>query len=475
MAEEKTTVKDVEIIRQGSQIIIPPKMTYDEVIEWCKRKRDEDEREVNVTNELPYSPLDGAVNFHRALADIYGWTELVPMPGFFGPTPPTMVRIPISATETLQVPWGRVKVPGIEGHLDTGMLVEPTPRFCINGKVKQKHVPEVKAIVDRTLHLLETRSIYKNQAVKVSFDYIREGKNFSPTEHCPKFMKLTGVAEDDLILSDDVMGALNIGLFWPIEYSDACRTALVPLKRSVLLYGPYGTGKTLTANVTALKSTNNKWTFIYLDNVQDLKKGLQFAVQYAPAVLFSEDIDRATSGERTVSMDALLNTLDGVDTKGKEIITVFTTNHIENINPSVLRMGRVDTAVFVQEPDAKAAQLLVKKYGRGLLNTTTNFDAIGKKLSGRIPAFIREVTERAKIAAIARLKGNDITGKVLEADIMAAAVAMEPHADFLKGRGDDKKGGPEIFIKLPESKIPEARELLQTLGLHVGAGVNGDE
>lgn len=469
---EATTVKDDLIALTDD--FIPPKMSYDEVIEWCKRKRDEDEREVNVVNELPYSPLDGAVNFHRALAEIYGWTELVPTPGFFGPTPPTMVRIPISATETLQVPWGRVKVPGIDGHLDTGMLVEPTPRFCINGKVKQKHVPEVKAIVDRTMHLLETRSIYKEQAVKVSFDYIREGKNFSPTEHCPKFMKLTGVAEDDLILSDSVMGSLNIGLFWPIEYADACRAAIVPLKRSVLLYGSYGVGKTLTANVTALKSTKHKWTFIYLDNVQDLKKGLQFAVQYAPAVLFSEDIDRATSGERTVSMDALLNTLDGVDTKGKEIITVFTTNHIETINPAILRMGRVDTCVQVDPPDAFAAVKLVKKYGRGLINSQTNFNEVGKKLAGRIPAFIREVTERAKIAAIARLKGGNITGEVLEADIMASATSMEPHADLLKKRSDDKKGGPEVFVKLPESKIPEARELLQSLGLPVGVGCNGD-
>jgi ATP-dependent 26S proteasome regulatory subunit len=173
-------------------------------------------------------------------------------------------------------------------------------------------------------------------------------------------------------------------------------------------------------------------------------------------------------------MDALLNTLDGVDTKGKEIITVFTTNHIETINPAILRMGRVDTCVRVDPPDASAAVKLVQKYGRGLINSQTNFNEVGKKLAGRIPAFIREVTERAKIAAIARLKGGNITGKVLEADIMAAAIAMEPHADLLKGRGDEKKGGPEVFIKLPESKIPEARELLQTLGLPVAVGMNGD-
>src|SRR5262249_43736373 len=159
-----------------------------------------------------------------------------------------------------------------------------------------------------------------------------------------------------------------------------------------------------------LKAVRNGWTFIYLDTVLDLKRGLDFAARYAPAVLFAEDIDRVVDGERSVSLDEILNTIDGVDTKNGEIITVFTTNHVEKINPAMLRMGRLDALIHVAPPDAKAAERLVQLYSRGLLEDNCDLTEVGKMLSGKIPAFIREVTERAKIATIARVGGPDIAG-----------------------------------------------------------------
>lgn len=469
LKEVKTTVKNVDVLRQGTQIVLPPKMSFDEAIEWLRRKREEDERDVGISEELHYSPLDGAVAFHRAMAEKYGWAELVPTPGFFGSTPPTMVGVPISVNEKIQVPWGRVQIPGIAGFLQTGIAVEPTPRFTINGRVKQKHAAEVRELVDLTEQFLRNRSIYKGKAIKISFEWQREGYDFDPNVHCPQFMPLTGTNEDDLIFGQDVQNAINIGLFTPIEHAEACRKYHIPLKRGVLLYGPYGTGKTLTANVTALKAVRNGFTFVYLDNVLDLKKGLQFAAQYAPAVLFAEDIDRAVHGERSVSMDEVLNTLDGVDTKGGEVITVFTTNHVENINPALLRMGRLDTLVEVKKPDAEAAVKLVKLYGRGLLNANVDYSRVGQVLQDRIPAFIRETVERAKIAAIQRIaaQGNlasGIEGHVMEDDVLNAAAAMEPHAALLEPKDQGNKQSPELLVRVPANHSHHARKVLQSLG-----------
>ncbi len=472
--QPKTTVKDVDIIRQGTQIVLPPKMSFDEAIEWLKRKKEDDERDVGIHHELHYSPLDGAVAFHKAMAEKYGWAELVPIPGFWGSTPPTMIGVPVGPDEKIQVPWGRVQIPGIAGFLQTGIAAEPTPRFIINGKVKQKHAAEVKELVDLTERFLKTESIYKEKAVKVSFSWQRDGYDFDPNVHCPQFMRLEGVKENDLIFGEEVENAIRIGLFTPIEQAAMCRKYHVPLKRGVLLYGPYGTGKTLTANVTALKASRNKFTFVYLDNVLDIKKGLQFAAQYAPAVLFAEDVDRATNGERNISLDEILNTLDGVDTKGSEIITVFTTNHVENINPALLRMGRLDTLVEVKEPDANAAVRLVKLYARGLLHPDVDFTKVGETLKGRIPAFIRETTERAKIAAINRLAdegklSRGIDGQVMESDILNAAAAMEPHAALLAPRNKEIKGSPELLVKVPASYSRQAKQLLENL-----VATNGD-
>lgn len=451
----KMTCKDVEILRSGKQIVLPKDMSYDEGIEWLRRKREEDERDIGIHYEFHYSPMDGAVAFHRALADIHGWAELIPTPGFFGPTPPTMIGVPISVTEKMQVPWGRVMIPGIEGFLQTGIQAEPTPRFVINGRVKQKNKDQVAAIAEKTEEFLRTRSIYRGQAVKISFEWERLGKEFSPSEHCPKYMSLGGVSENDLIFGSEVMNALKIGLFAPIEFSNACRKYKVPLKRGVLLYGPYGVGKTLTATVTAIKGVKHNFTFLYLESVLDLKKGLQLAAQYAPAIVFAEDVDRVLKGNRSLNMDELLNIMDGCDTKGGEIITVFTTNHVENINPALLRMGRLDALVEVKAPDADAAIRLVKLYGRGLFAQDTDFAKVGKALEGRIPAFIREVTERAKIAAIYRLNGGNIEGQVKEEDLLDSAEAMRAHAQMLEPKDQQ--------VKLPTKHAHLAKELLNNL------------
>ena len=37
-------------------------------------------------------------------------------------------------------------------------------------------------------------------------------------------------------------------------------------------------------------------------------------------MIFCEDIDRAITGERSVEMDDILNILDGIDTKGNNLI-----------------------------------------------------------------------------------------------------------------------------------------------------------
>lgn len=462
-----TTVNDVSITHQGHEIILPVvngrPMSFDEGIEWLSRKKQEEEQKVQVNHIIPCSPMDGAYAFHRAMSKKYGWTHQIPTPGFFGDTPPSMLGIKISATETVNVPWGRIQIPGIRGFLNTGLTVDPKPAFIIGGEILKKHAEEIKEIVELTKKLLREESIYKGKAVKISYAYERDQRNYDPRIDCPQFMDISGIREDDLIFGDKVMGDLDIGLFIPIEQSAACRKNGVPLKRGLLLHGVYGTGKTMTASVTALKAERNNWTFVYLDNVLDLKKGLEFAAQYAPAIIFAEDIDRAITGDRSISMDEVLNTLDGVDTKGGEIITVLTTNHIERINPALLRMGRLDTLVEVLPPDAKAAQRLVKLYARDLLHKDASLERLGKALEGRIPAYIREVTERAKIAAIGRVKGSEIKGLVKEEDLIAAAHAMEIHAKMLQPKKSDGKPQPQLLLQVPADH-DDADELVEKFG-----------
>src|SRR3990167_6638783 len=113
----KTEFHTADVKREGAQIIIPEKMTFAEAREWLTRQEKYEEETVNIIKSFDCHPMDGAIALQKALKEIFGWASLVPTPGFFGPTPPTMVTIDISTTDTVQVPWGLIKVPSIAGTL----------------------------------------------------------------------------------------------------------------------------------------------------------------------------------------------------------------------------------------------------------------------------------------------------------------------------------------------------------------------
>lgn len=449
----------IEVARSGGQIVLPPGMSYSTAIEALTRKKNEDEKEIEIRHEIACSPLDGLVAFNRVLRRRYGWTTAEGIETIFGKMPPRFIGVETSLGVREQAPYSNLALPGVSGLVTPSIKTRPQA-FIITAAILQKDKAEVEAIVAETQEELRTNSIYRGKAIRLSYEYERQGLNYDPISHAPKFMNTAPELENTLIFSKQVMDALTTGIFTPIEYSEACRRNKVPLKRGVLLSGPYGTGKTLTATVTAIKAVRAGWTFVYLDSVLDLARGLEFAARYAPAVIFAEDIDRVLTGERTAAMDSVLNTLDGINTKEQELIAIFTTNHSDQINPAALRMGRIDNFIEVSPPDAVAAQRLATLYGRGLLAPNANLETIGERLAGKIPAFIRETIERAKLQAIARLAGGSIEGEVLESDIVAAADEMEKHHAALDPKKELYRARkPELLLRVPAS-IGDDEELL---------------
>jgi transitional endoplasmic reticulum ATPase len=109
------------------------------------------------------------------------------------------------------------------------------------------------------------------------------------------------VDENGLILNPTTEFELKANVFTLIEQTEACKKNKIPLKHGCLLMGPFGTGKTLCAQVTASKCVRNGWTFIYLKNCRHLAHGLRMAQLYAPAVVFTEDIDQAPGNGMTRS------------------------------------------------------------------------------------------------------------------------------------------------------------------------------
>lgn len=450
--KKNSTPEVVEVKSHGDQITVPEGMSYDKAIEWLQRRKTEAERVIRIDERVNAFPFDAAHAFAKAMAQKYGWVDMVPTPGFWGDNPPSMIGVEVAPDKTVQVPWGRVQIPNVVGWVETHISIVDG-NICVLrlvGETLQKHAKEFSDLANLTREILKTDSIYRGKAMRVKFPEPGEKPN---VWNAPKFLDVSGVKPDELIFAEEVKAQISTSLFTPVEHTAICREHRIPLKRGILLEGPYGTGKTLTAYAAARKCEDNGWTFIYLDTVADLQQAIRFASQYQPAMIFAEDIDRVMEGDdRDHDMDAILNTIDGIDSKNTETIVVLTTNHVDNINQAMLRPGRLDAVVSVQPPDAKAVQQLVRMYGRTLLAPNEDLAEVGKQLQGQIPAVIREVVERAKLAAISRNGGGQKL-EITSDDLKTAATGMLNHLRLLAPRADDNRTDMEAFAEVVGSAL----------------------
>ena len=379
---------------------------YNDAIKWIQNKSKEEEQVVSRSEKFDAYPADGAVAFHEVLRRVYGWIEQLPIPGFWGDKPPQMLVVEVAPGVHREIPWGRIAVPNIDGEMHLGAVNEHGVwKFQITGTVKKKHVHLVNGLCEQTRQHLREHSIYRGQPVKL--EWVEEDATmFTPGSEgfdTPRFMPPTGLWKGDLVLPRFTYEEINATIFSLIENSNRARVMGVPTKRLVLAAGPYGTGKTLTATITAELCRKHKRTFIYLRDVEHLADAIYFAQHYAPACVFAEDIDRVKDVD---AIDKISNTIDGVDTKQMDVLFILTTNHVDQIPKKFLRSGRSDMIIEFTPPDAEAAGRLIMKYSEGTRDDTVTIEdavEIGADLASvaMIPASIREVVERSKLFALA--------------------------------------------------------------------------
>lgn len=467
MQEKKNSVHDAEeqeakidVVRTGEQISVPENVSLGAAIEALVRKQDEEEQYVNVEEVFDMNPLEGALAFHDAVTQMFNWVSMTSIPGLFGDQKPRYVNVPISATKTVQIPVGRLVLPGVDGWVSTSWnMVQGRPLFVLKAEVRYKHKYILRDLGKLVRKIGRECSIYKGKAIRAVFPNLAEVTSLE--DFFPKFMDLSHVDEGSLIFSKDLEQLVNVTLFTPIEKTEICRKKEISLKRGILLEGPFGVGKTLTAHVTAKKCVENGWTFIYIRSVEDLAEAIEFARAYQPAVVFGEDLDQVLdTNERDEKINSILNTIDGIDAKGTEIIVVLTTNNVDKISQAMLRPERLDAIIPVRPPDAEAVQRLVRNFAKGKLEESEDLTEVGKILDGFIPASIHEVVQRSTLAAIARLDKNSTEDdvKITAQDVIVSAKGMIAHLKLLEPA---KKDTREPIIQAAD-----------TLGQHISNAVN---
>lgn len=207
------------------------------------------------------------------------------------------------------------------------------------------------------------------------------------------------------------------------------------LPKGVLLEGAPGNGKTLLAKALAgetgasfISVTGSDFSDKYVgEGSRKVETLFAKAREYAPCIIFIDEIDGLgkrsdtadglSSIEQNRIINAFLTQLDGMITDpSKPVIIVAATNHRQNIDPALLRSGRFDTIVRVENPNTVDRIAILQLHAQKIkYDLSIDFGFFAKKTAGFSGADLENLVNKAAIFA-ARRKASYVE----EADFMAA-------------------------------------------------------
>ena len=202
------------------------------------------------------------------------------------------------------------------------------------------------------------------------------------------------------------------------------------IPKGVLLVGPPGTGKTLFAKAVAgeagvpffsISGSDFVEMFVGVgaSRVRDL---FDMAKKSMPCIVFIDEIDavgrqRGTGmggghDEREQTLNQLLVQMDGFEANDG-IIVMAATNRADILDPALMRPGRFDRQIFVNVPDVRGREAILKVHSRNKpLAPDVNFKTVARMTSGFSGADIENLLNEAAILA-ARANRSFITNKDL--------------------------------------------------------------
>ncbi len=199
----------------------------------------------------------------------------------------------------------------------------------------------------------------------------------------------------------------------PKKFSDL--GAKIP--KGVLLVGPPGTGKTLFAKAVAGEAgvpffsvSGSDFVEMYVgvgaSRVRDL---FDLAKRNQPCIIFIDEIDAVGRqrgaglggghDEREQTLNQILVQMDGFDTN-EGVIVMAATNRADILDSALLRPGRFDRQIYVNLPDVKGREQILKVHARNKpLAADVNFKVIARITAGFSGADLANLLNEAAILA----------------------------------------------------------------------------
>lgn len=245
------------------------------------------------------------------------------------------------------------------------------------------------------------------------------------------------------------------------------------IPKGVLLVGPPGSGKTLLARAVAGEAgvpffsiSGSEFVEMFVgvgaSRVRDL---FNQAKRHAPCIVFIDEIDAVGRhrgaglggghDEREQTLNQLLVEMDGFDAN-TGIIVIAATNRPDILDPALLRPGRIDRKVVVDNPDVEGRVEILKIHARGKpLAEDVNLQIIAQRTPGFSGADLANLMNEAALLAARRNK-NKITMQELEEAIDKVIAGPERKSRVLSEKEKELIAYHEVGHALVTKFLPNA-------------------
>ena len=205
-----------------------------------------------------------------------------------------------------------------------------------------------------------------------------------------------------------------------LKYPERFLSLGARIPKGVLLVGPPGTGKTLLARAVAGEAgvpffsiSGSEFVEMFVgvgaSRVRDL---FEQARRNAPCIVFVDEIDAVGRhrgaglggghDEREQTLNQILVEMDGFDTS-TNVIVLSSTNRPDILDPALLRPGRFDRRVTLDNPDIKGREAILQVHSKGKpLSEGIDLERIAKLTPGFSGADLNNLVNEAAILAARR-------------------------------------------------------------------------
>ncbi|MFQ5924721.1 MAG: ATP-dependent zinc metalloprotease FtsH [Dehalococcoidia bacterium] len=245
------------------------------------------------------------------------------------------------------------------------------------------------------------------------------------------------------------------------------------IPRGVLLVGPPGTGKTLLgravageAGVPFFSISGSEFVEMFVgvgaSRVRDL---FDQAKRNAPCIVFVDEIDAVGRqrgaglggghDEREQTLNQILVEMDGFDSF-TNVIVLSATNRPDILDPALLRPGRFDRQVVLDQPDIKGRRAILEVHVKGKpLEDSVSLETVAKQTVGFSGADLANLVNEAAILAARRNK-KTIGLVELEESIDRVIAGPEKKSRMISPREKEITAYHEAGHALVAKKLPHA-------------------